>query len=78
MTQITVEGNSEWLSVNCSCEECAPIAVVVTFNAGPHGCTGILNLGSLGVNQHGTDVLCLKCMWRRLEIAEMWMEGTVL
>jgi len=46
VTQITVEGNSEWLSVNCSCEECAPIVAVVEFNPGPHGCTGIMNVGS--------------------------------
>jgi len=46
VTQITVEGNSEWLSVNCSCEECAPVVAVVEFKSGTQGCTGIVKEAS--------------------------------
>ena len=44
--EITVEHNSEWLSVNRSCEECAPVAAVVEFNTELRGGSGIVKLGS--------------------------------
>ena len=56
MTQITVEGNSEWLSVNCSREERAPVVAVVEFNPWTQGCTGIVKDGFKNFYQHGTGL----------------------